>query len=293
MEGTVPLTVHFIDYSPGTSNVQWDWGDGSTLNEGPQSGGYHTYTAVGKYLAKLTVYNACGQNASGTREIFVNGPEVAGYGTLRVDTTPPGAVLYIDGNLVGTTPVQHTVNLTAGVHRIRISMAGYNDYTDDVAVNPGQEFNLKVMMTKSMPSVTFPNIPPPPATGTASTYTTSDISLKKALKDLALTQTPAGGQLPGTGTLIVSSNPAGANVYVDGKSEGKTPRTIPNVTAGQHSLLLTLQGYTDTSRAVNVSGGAEDQVAVDMTAAKKTPGFAAVAGVLSVALLVLFRKRTG
>ena len=293
MVGTVPLTVHFIDNTDGISHVLWDFGDGSTKTGGLHSGQYHTYTTTGKYTMRLTVYDACGQSASGTKEIFVNGPGSAGYGTLRVDTTPAGAMLYIDGYPVGTTPVQIMVNLTAGVHRIRISMAGYNDYIEDVTVSPGQEIDLRVALTKSTPGGATQHTYQPPATTGTSAYTTADTSLKKALKDLALTQTATGGQLPGTGILFVSSNPAGANVYLDGKNEGKTPLTIPDVAAGQHNILLTLQGYTDASRAVNVSAGAENKAAIDLTAAKKTPGFGVMAGVLSITLLVLFRKRTG
>jgi PKD repeat protein len=292
-EGTAPLTVHFIDYTDGISHVVWDYGDGSTGTGGLHSGQYHTYTATGKYTMRLTVYNACGQNASGTKEIFVNGPEAAGYGTLRVDTTPAGAMLYIDGYTVGTTPLQIMVNLTKGVHRIRISITGYNDYIEDITVSPGQEINLRVALTKSTPGGASPYTYQPLATTAASAHTTAGIDLKQALKDLALTQPATGDLLPGTGILIVSSNPVGANVYIDGKNEGKTPLAVPNVTAGQHNLLLTLQGYTDASRAVNVGAASENQVAVEMTAAKKTPGFAAMAGVLSIALLVLFRKRTG
>jgi PKD repeat protein len=280
MEGTVPLTVHFVDNTNGITHVTWDFGDGSTSTGGLHSGFYHTYMAAGRHTMKLTVYDDCGQSYSRTKEIAVNGPEAAGFGNLRVDTTPAGAMLYIDGYPVGTTPLAGMVNLTAGVHRIRTEMAGYTDYSEDMTVNSGQEVSLRIALTKS-------------TTGGVSAYTTADSSLKNALKNPTLTQPTTGAQLPGTGILIVSSNPAGANVYIDGKNEGKTPLTIPDVAAGQHTLLLTLQGYTDASRAVDVNAASENQVAVDMIAAKKTPGFAAMAGVLSIALLVLFRKRTG
>jgi hypothetical protein len=222
----------------------------------------------------------------------VTGPAATGYGNLRVISVPDGAMVHIDDDPVGTTPVDLKSVIT-GTHRVRISMAGYNDYIDDVTVSPGQMFDLKVTLTKSTPGAASQYTYPPQALTAASTYTTSDISLRNALTDLAPSQAASMVQLPGTGILIVSSNPAGANVYIDGKSEGKTPLTLPNITAGQHNLLLTLADYTDASRAVNVSSRAENQVAVDMIAVKKTPGFAAMAGVLSLALLVLFRRRPG
>lgn len=280
MEGAAPLTVHFIDNTNSITHVTWDFGDGSTTAGGLHSGFYHTYTGSGTYTLTLTVYDACGQSFSRQKRISVAGQETAGYGNLRADTTPPGAMLYIDGFPAGTTPVGGAVNLTAGVHRIRLVMTGYNDYAEDVTVNPGQEIYLKVALTGSAPGETPP-------------YTPAGSSLKDALKNPTPAQPAAGGPVPGAGTLIVSSNPAGANVYIDGRNEGKTPLTIPGVASGQHTLLLTLQGYTDASRTISVNAAAENQVAVDMTVVKKTPGFAAVAGVLSFALLVVFRRRTG
>ena len=65
---------------------------------------------------------------------------------------------------------------------------------------------------------------------------------------------------PQSGTLLVSSNPQGANVFLDNAFVGITPLTIPSVTAGNHTLLLRLAGYTDYSTLLTISPGQAVQV---------------------------------
>lgn len=54
--------------------------------------------------------------------------------------------------------------------------------------------------------------------------------------------------------LSVSSNPAGADIEVDGNFVGNTPSTI-DVASGQHTVVVKKTGYKDWSRALKVSGG--------------------------------------
>lgn len=59
----------------------------------------------------------------------------------------------------------------------------------------------------------------------------------------------------GTGTLSVITDPAGAQVLIDGDVKGVSPATIPGLPAGTHTLLLKLEGYYDLSTTVNVTIG--------------------------------------
>jgi PKD repeat protein len=63
-------------------------------------------------------------------------------------------------------------------------------------------------------------------------------------------------ELPGsTGSLTVLTDPAGAQVSVDGDMKGVSPATIPGLSAGPHTLLLKLEDYYDLSTTVNVTPG--------------------------------------
>ena len=69
--------------------------------------------------------------------------------------------------------------------------------------------------------------------------------------NLVVSAEPAGN----TGILSVLSDPAGAQVLVDGDVKGVSPATIPGLAAGTHTVLLKLEDYYDLSTTVNITAG--------------------------------------
>ena len=65
-------------------------------------------------------------------------------------------------------------------------------------------------------------------------------------------------QPPPTGTLAVNSNPAGAQVVVDGQTRGTTPLTL-ELPPGQHVLVLSADGQARTIPLTIASGGQVSQ----------------------------------
>jgi PEGA domain-containing protein len=63
----------------------------------------------------------------------------------------------------------------------------------------------------------------------------------------------------GSGTVVVASEPAGAEIYVDGKFVGQTPATIPLI-VGAHRIVVESNGRKDWERDLNVLK--ESQVAL-------------------------------
>jgi len=62
-----------------------------------------------------------------------------------------------------------------------------------------------------------------------------------------------------TGTVTVTSNPTGAQVYVDGNYQGKTPMTV-TLYPGSHTFRLSLSGYNDYVTTVNVNAGSSQTI---------------------------------
>lgn len=58
-----------------------------------------------------------------------------------------------------------------------------------------------------------------------------------------------------TGKIRVESEPTFAKVYLDGRYEGRTNKTIPSVTPGRHTIKVVKTGYSDWSRTVYVREG--------------------------------------
>jgi hypothetical protein len=73
------------------------------------------------------------------------------------------------------------------------------------------------------------------------------------------------------GTLKILSNPAGADVMLDGKKEGITPYENDKVKPGDHIVNLTLQQYAPYEKSVKTGSGTHDtlQINLDHTVAFK------------------------
>lgn len=71
------------------------------------------------------------------------------------------------------------------------------------------------------------------------------------------------------GSLLIVSKPPGADVTLDGKPAGKTPLTLPTVTAGSHAIKLGLAGYNVWSSAIQVSAGQQSRVTASL---ERRPG---------------------
>jgi TolB-like protein len=61
------------------------------------------------------------------------------------------------------------------------------------------------------------------------------------------------------GNLLVNSQPVDAEVFLDGKSVGKTPMEIKNVAEGEHRLRLDLQNFYSSEEKVFVNRGQSTQ----------------------------------
>lgn len=78
------------------------------------------------------------------------------------------------------------------------------------------------------------------------------------------TPTPAG-----YGSVMISSDPWGATVYLDGEKRGTAPLTLANVPAGKHNLLVTMQGYKESNTTITVT--ADKATTVKKTLKKGKP----------------------
>ncbi|MER3451053.1 MAG: S-layer protein [Thermus sp.] len=65
-------------------------------------------------------------------------------GTLRLDSRPQGAEVYVDGTLVGRTPLSLT--LPEGRHEVRVVLAGHNEYRAQVEVRRNETTQLFVQL---------------------------------------------------------------------------------------------------------------------------------------------------
>ena len=72
----------------------------------------------------------------------------ASYGTLMVDYKPIDADVYLDNTLLGKAPNVFD-KILAGKHNIKISKAGYADYTGSVTIQENQQASVSGSLSKS------------------------------------------------------------------------------------------------------------------------------------------------
>ena len=100
--------------------------------------------------------------------------------------------------------------------------------------------------------------------------------------------------LSGTGTLEISSTPAGARVYIDGADTEKiTPATILSLASGQHKYRLVLSGYSDATGTVIIEPGMTATKAVQLSKSMGTAGLVGIAimGTGAVAAVIYALKK--
>jgi hypothetical protein len=243
-------------------------------------------------------------------------------GALQVKSSPGGADIYIDGFYSGSTAT--TIgNLAAGSHFVTLRLAGYRDWlgtveipensvafidanlevasaatTGDIRVssNPAgaSVFNDGVYQGNTQPgdALDLTGLLPGPHTILLQLQNYQDYSTQVEVQagrvsivnpDLTPATTPSQ-----SGTLLVISNPQGANIFLDNACVGITPLTIPSVSAGNHTLLLRLAGYTDYSTELTISPGQAVQVQAALAPAATPTGIGIFIAAAAVMAAVLF-----
>lgn len=66
------------------------------------------------------------------------------------------------------------------------------------------------------------------------------------------------------GSIFVSSEPSGANIYLDGAYNGVTPKTISDVSVGYHTIELNKESYLSWSTSVYVTSGDTEAILASM-----------------------------
>jgi hypothetical protein len=86
---------------------------------------------------------------------------------------------------------------------------------------------------------------------------TTSVAKEPAETQTAEQEPPASPtQEAATGTVNVTSNPDGAEVYADGQFVGNSPAVL-KLTPGKHTVSVKLSGYRDWSREISVESGSE------------------------------------
>lgn len=138
LEGSTgaPLSVSEKDreYVPGLPNVSVQTSrDADAAKPGPEKGD----------AAKASSEKS-GSEAAQVKTVAAS--ENATSATIAVKSSPDNAEVSVDGNFMGNTPA--SLKLGAGKHTVKVSLAGYKDWSRDITVSAGSEMTLSATLEK-------------------------------------------------------------------------------------------------------------------------------------------------
>jgi len=213
----------------------------------------------------------------------VEGGTSGGRGGLVVDSKPPGAEVWIDGERLGATPLR-VPGLAAGKHFLELRKGDYR-HARKVAVVAGRFTSLSASLDKVVGRLEVRSSPPEAELlldGRAVGKTPRVLADVQAGSHMVEVRKPGFaparkeihvGAGPGRqsvsltlqrmGVLAVRSQPFGATILVDGRKAGQTPAEI-EVAPGVHRVKLEIKGHEPAVEQVDARGGKVTVLAIDL-----------------------------
>ena len=212
---------------------------------------------------------------------------------LKVNTTPPGATVYLDRKDLGPRGnAPRTLGLPAGKRRVMVEKAGYEPaQSDEVDLAIGQERTITLTLKQILGNARIEGEPG------AQVKVDDEASAVACTIPCALNVTPGRhtffvykeGFQPGeisaeipanqntivrarlatqTGTVVVSSDVREALVTVDGNAKGFTP-TVLTIPVGTHTVTISQQGYRAFAQTVLVARNQESKIDANLVVAEE------------------------
>jgi hypothetical protein len=332
----------YVSSSPSGASAILDNGYDQVITPGSfytVSTGYHTVqvTMAGyqPYSTNIPV------SAGATSNVYATLTPNQQVGSISVSSVPKSASVYIDTIFEGMTNVI-VGNLAAGTHTVTLKLAGYQTWTNTVAVNNQQTTFISATLTPvSSPQTGDLQVSSSPSSaaiylngdyqgttlssgpfsitglnpGTYTTvlkktgyldYTTSTKivagSTAQVSAVLQPTSTPSS-----TASAEITSDPSGADVYINNAYKGITPLNFQNVQIDSqqtYTVAIKLTGYETYSTSGKITPGQNIQINAALTPSSQPApaggsrtiwyiigGIGIVAVIIVIAYVVMQRKK--
>lgn len=161
---------------------------------------------------------------------------------LSVQAIPAGAIVYVDGDSVGTAPSWQG-QVPEGERWVRVVTAAGAVVADTL-----------VWVEAGVPSTLGMGAP-------------RESAAVRTATDTPRPTPPAAG----SGRLRVTSSPDGAEVQLNGRAAGTTPLTLDGLRPGAYGVSFTRRGYESVVQQIQVRAGGDSEVAVSLRPSAPAP----------------------
>ena len=213
------------------------------------------------------------------------------YGFLEIVSTPEnGATVFLNAKRMGTTPYKSD-KLESGKYTVQLAQEMFQDVQEEVEIIDGQTKSLTLIMKPDYAMPTFRCADKDAEiwlngekkgvgqwTGRlmAGSYrveakkesyrpVAKSISLNSDDRQEIVLEAPT----PIYGKINLSSIPMEADIYIDGKYCGETPKLFEQILVGTHDIHLKKEGFEDVKKTVQVYSGQTEMVNEKLPLAKK------------------------
>lgn len=201
-----------------------------------------------------------------------------GYVEIKNPGNAGGAKVFVDNKEIGSVPYTGKAELDCGTHELMLVKDLYKHFTQTFTINRGETTVISPVLESNFAETTFlvDNNADIYIDGEykssgrwagplkAGTYlvecrkenhrpTQQQVVIEA---DKASTTTLEAPE-PIVGFLSVMSSPSGAEIKIDGKSYGVTPRNINDMLIGKHKVEISMVDHKTETRMVNIEEGKE------------------------------------
>lgn len=201
---------------------------------------------------------------------------------LFVETAPTGAVITLDGAVIGKTP-QDLPAIASGKHAIALALSGYTPFRNEFSLKAGEQRTIKTTLAPLPGKLTVLSTPPGAriylndqykaetplsAEVPAGRYTIRaeargfDPQIRTNTVGIGAESVAEFNMIKSSGTILISTEPPAINVYMDGEFRGATKGQrqdaiseqlkIDFVPRGKRLLQFTRPGYFNLTQTVNI-----------------------------------------
>jgi hypothetical protein len=254
-----------------------------------ENGAWQELLPFGKYsyrASRQDYHDAVGEvtvsNPTDPHIISIRLKPAFGHVSVLGDSESNGAVAYIDNRQVGKVPV-NDIQLSSGAHTLRIMKELYKVYDETFVIADEERKQIHPHLVPDFAEVTLKT------SEGASIYVNGTLKARHTWTGVLssgsyIFETRQDGHIPFKtnfditradhtrtiqidpptpiyGTLILSSNPMRAKLYMNGKYIGDAPKQLPNCIIGNYKIEARMDGYKSQTKTVTVSEGQEASLA--------------------------------
>lgn len=209
-----------------------------------------------------------------------------GYLEIQDPGNASGAKVFVNGKEVGTVPYKSDTKWDCNTYELLLVKDLYKSYTTNFTINRGETTVIKPQLESDFAETTLT------VEGDADIYIDGVLKGKgrwagplkagsylvecrkanhrKTQKEINVevdvaSTIPLPPPIPITGFLSVNSTPVGAQIRIDGKDYGETPKIIQDLLIGQHEVEISMDNRKPEVREVNIEEGKEEQLNVELS----------------------------